>query len=60
MLLAGVEYSYRYVAVRAGMEEGRQSLGIGLRVHPRLQLDLAYAQHDELESIQQVSAGFRF
>ena len=60
MLLAGVEYSYRYVAVRAGLEEGRQSLGIGLRVHPRLQLDLAYAQHDELESIQQVSAGFRF
>jgi hypothetical protein len=59
-LLVGLEYSYRHVALRAGLEEGRQSLGIGLRLHARLQLDLAYAQHDDLDSIQQVSAGFQF
>ena len=57
---AGFEYWYRYLAVRAGLEEGRQAFGIGLRPHTRLDLDLAYMQHDELESTYQLSAGFHF
>lgn len=55
-LHAGVEFAYRQIALRAGAQEGRLSLGIGLRPHSRFELDLAYAQHDNLESIQQVSA----
>lgn len=55
-LHAGLEYVYRQLALRAGLEEGRQAFGFGLRLNERIQLDFAYAQHDELESIQQVSA----
>jgi hypothetical protein len=57
---AGIEYTYRQVALRVGMDEGRQSFGVGLRPHARIQLDLAYAQHDDLESIQQLSAALQF
>jgi len=56
----GLEYAYRQVAARAGLEEGRLSVGLGLCPHARLRLDLAYAQHDDLEATQQVSASFRF
>jgi len=59
-LNAGLEYWYRHLAVRAGFEDGRQAFGVGLRPHQRLDLDLAYLQHDELEATYQVSAGFRF
>jgi len=59
-LLGGLELAYWHLALRAGLEEGRQSLGVGLRVHGRLHLDLAYAQHDELEATQQLAAAFRF
>jgi uncharacterized protein UPF0164 len=59
-LSAGLEFAYAQIALRAGLDEGRQSFGVGLQPHARIQLDLAYAQHDELESIQQFSAAFRF
>ena len=59
-LNAGIEYRHRYLALRAGLEEGRQSLGLGLMPHRNLNLDLAYLQHDELAATYQFSAGFRF
>jgi len=59
-LNAGIEYRYRTLALRAGFEEGRQAFGIGLRPHKRLGIDLAYIQHDELESTYQLSANLRF
>jgi len=59
-VLAGLEFAYRQLAARAGLEEGRLSLGLGVRPHARLQLDVAYAQHDDLDATQQLSAGFRF
>jgi len=58
-LNAGLEYQYRSLALRTGLEEGRQTFGIGLQPHPTLELDLAYMQHDELESTYQLSIGFR-
>ena len=59
-LNAGIEYRHRYIALRAGLEEGRQSLGLGLKPHRNLDLDLAYLQHDALEATYQLSVGFRF
>ena len=59
-LNVGLEYRHRYVALRAGLEEGRQSLGLGLTPHRTLDLDLAYLQHDALEATYQLSASFRF
>lgn len=59
-LNAGIEYRHRYLALRAGLEEGRQSLGLGLTPHRNLNLDLAYLQHDELAATYQFSAGFQF
>ncbi|MCY3666223.1 MAG: PorV/PorQ family protein [Gemmatimonadetes bacterium] len=59
-LNAGLEYRYRYIALRAGLEEGRQSFGLGLTPHRNLDLDLAYLQHDALEATYQLSASFRF
>lgn len=47
---AGIEYLVGKVALRGGIEEGRQSFGLGLKLHNRLTLDAAYLQHDELES----------
>lgn len=47
---AGIEYVVGKVALRGGLEEGRQSLGLGLELHDRLTLDVAYLQHDDLES----------
>ena len=57
---AGVEYSYKELALRAGFEESRQALGLGIRSGQRLQLDLAYIEHDELEATYRLSAGLRF
>lgn len=59
-LNAGLEYRHPYIALRAGLEEGRQSFGLGLTPHHNLDLDLAYLQHDELEATYQLSASFRF
>ncbi|MDE2809371.1 MAG: PorV/PorQ family protein, partial [Gemmatimonadota bacterium] len=57
-LNAGLEYRHRYIALRAGLEEGRQSFGLGLTPHHSLDLDLAYLQHDALEATYQLSASF--
>lgn len=59
-LNAGLEYRHRYIALRAGLEEGRQSFGLGLTPYRNLDLDLAYLQHDALEATYQLSASFRF
>ena len=59
-LNAGLEYRHPYIALRAGLEEGRQSFGLGLTPHRNLDLDLAYLQHDALEATYQLSASFRF
>jgi len=59
-LNAGLEYRHRYIALRAGLEEGRQSFGLGLTPHRSLDFDLAYLQHDALEATYQLSASFRF
>jgi len=59
-LNAGLEYWYKNIALRAGIEESRQALGIGLDLHKRLALDMAYLQHDELEATYRFSAGFHF
>jgi hypothetical protein len=59
-LHTGIEYRYRSLALRGGLEEGRQSLGIGLQPHARIALDFAYLQHDELESTYQLSANVSF
>jgi len=59
-LNAGLEYNYRTLALRGGFEEGRQAYGIGVRPHKRIALDVAYMQHDELESTYQFSANISF
>ncbi len=59
-LNAGLEYHHRYITLRAGLEESRQSLGLGLKPHAKLDLDLAYLQHNELRATYQLSANFRF
>ena len=56
----GFEYVRGKIALRSGLEEGRQAFGLGLAPHDRLELDLAYLDHDELESTYQVSLGFRY
>ena len=57
---AGVEYGYKDLALRVGFEESRQAFGVGLRSRDRLELDLAYVEHDELEATYRLSAGLRF
>jgi len=47
---AGIEYVLGRMALRGGLDEGRQSLGVGIDLHDRLTLDAAYLQHDDLES----------
>ena len=59
-LNTGVEYSVGRLALRAGLEESRTALGLGLRVRRGLDIDVAYLQHDELEATYLLSAGFRF
>ena len=56
----GVEYAHGKIALRVGREEGRQAFGLGLVPHERIEFDLAYLDHDELESTYQVSLGFRY
>lgn len=55
----GVEYGYRFLAVRGGLDESHPAVGLGLRPHARLALDLAWLQHDDLEETYQLSATFR-
>ena len=59
-LNAGLEYWYKNVALRLGIEDSHQTFGLGLTPHPRLVLDLAYQQHDELEATYLLSAALRF
>lgn len=59
-LNAGLEYQYRFLAVRLGLDEQQPAFGLGVRPHPRLELDLAYLQHDELEGTYYLSAAFHF
>ena len=59
-LNTGVEYSVGRLALRAGLEESRTALGLGLQIRHGLELDVAYLQHDELEATYLFSAGFRF
>ncbi len=59
-LNAGVEYWYRNIALRAGMEEEQKAFGLGLQPHRRLALDAAYLEHDGLDPTYRFSAGFRF
>ena len=59
-LEAGVEFERGKVALRAGLEEERPSFGFGLRPRRGMQLDVAYLQHDELESTYFLSASFGF
>jgi hypothetical protein len=56
----GFEYDRGKIVLRAGLEEGRQAFGLGLVPHDRLDVDLAYLNHDELESTYQVSLGYRY
>ena len=57
----GVEYWYQdQVALRAGAEESRLTLGAGLRPSDRIEVDLAYLRHEELDSTYRISASFRF
>lgn len=53
---AGFEYEHGSVALRAGIDESRQAFGLGIKAHPKLTVDVAYLQHDELESTYLVSA----
>ena len=59
-LHTGIEYRYRSIALRGGLGEERQSLGLGLQPHQRITLDFAYLQHDQLESTYQLSANVSF
>jgi hypothetical protein len=59
-LNAGLEYAHGPLAVRAGWDEGRPCFGLGLQPHGPLVVDVAYLQHDELESTYQLSARYRF
>ena len=55
-LRAGLEFEHGKVALRAGLDESRQSFGLGFQAHPKLRVDVAYLQHDELEATYLVSA----
>ncbi len=57
---AGIEYEHGHLALRAGLEDNRQAFGVGLQVHERLQLDVAFQQHDELEDTYLFSASVGF
>jgi hypothetical protein len=59
-LNAGLEYWYKNAALRLGVEDSRQTFGLGLKPHQRLTLDLAYLQHNELEATYLLSADLRF
>ena len=53
---AGIEFARGKVALRAGLDESRQAYGLGVQAHPKLRVDVAYLQHDELDSTYLVSA----
>lgn len=59
-LNAGLEYEYGKVSLRAGMQESRQTFGIGVCPRDQLSIDLAYLQHDELEATYLLSAAVGF
>jgi hypothetical protein len=55
-LNAGIEYSAGRIDLRAGLDEERQTWGLGIRLGQRLDVDVAWLQHDELEGTYLVSA----
>ncbi|MED5416922.1 MAG: hypothetical protein VYC64_18405 [Candidatus Latescibacterota bacterium] len=57
---AGVEYQHGNLSLRAGLDEERQSFGLGLQPHARLGLDIAYLQHPDLEETYLLSARIGF
>lgn len=57
---AGAEYIRGKLALRVGLDEERQSYGVGLQPHARLGLDIAYLQHPELEDTYLLSARIGF
>jgi hypothetical protein len=57
---AGIEYQADRMALRAGFEEQRQTYGLGLHLGRRLDVDVAYLQHDELEGTYLLSATVGF
>ena len=59
-LLAGVEYDLGKLSLRAGLQEGQQTLGVGIKARGALQLDVAYQRHDDLETTYVFSATTTF
>ena len=59
-LLAGVEYDLGKLSLRAGLQEGQQTLGVGIKARGALQLDVAYQRHDDLEATYVFSATTTF
>lgn len=57
---AGLEYRTGRIALRAGFEEERQTYGLGLQLGRRMDVDVAYLQHDELEGTYLFSATVGF
>ncbi len=57
---AGVEYQIGHIALRAGLDEERQSFGLGLQPHSLLGFDIAYVQHPDLEETYLLSARIGF
>jgi len=57
---AGLEYETGRISLRAGFEEERQTYGLGLQVARRIDVDVAYLQHDELEGTYLLSATVGF
>lgn len=59
-LNAGVEFRSGRLALRAGVDETRQTWGLGLQLARRVDVDVAYLQHDELEGTYLFSATVGF
>ena len=57
---AGLEYQAGRIALRGGFEEERQTYGLGLQFGRKMEVDIAYLQHDELEGTYLLSATVGF
>jgi hypothetical protein len=57
---AGLEYQAGRIALRSGIEEERQTFGLGLQLGRKMEVDIAYLQHDELEGTYLLSATIGF
>lgn len=57
---AGVEFSTGRLDLRAGFEEERQTYGLGLQLGRRVDVDLAWLTHQDLEETYLVSATVGF